>query len=509
MAGRTFHSIRNIVFGVADRLVTLLVPFVIRTIMIKTLGAAYLGLSNLFASILTVLSLAELGIGSAMVYAMYRPIAEGNKAAVSGLLNLFRRLYGIVGTVILAGGLGLMPVLPRLIHSGVPDGLNLYIIYLLSLANAVFSYFFGAYKSALVTALQRSDLYSIVHVLVHLVLYAAAIAGLLTTKNYYLYASLFPVATIVQNLILSRTVDRYFGDYFCGGEISRETRSELFHNVLALMGHKVGWVISSSIDTLSISGFLGLSAIAVYGNYYYVSKSLSTLLNMLSSGITASVGNSVVLETPEKNYGDFVTFHFLYMLVNGVCCACLISLYQHFINLWVGPEYLYPFDTVVLFTICFYIRNSRQIPLTYKEAAGVWTADALKPYAEGLVNLILNLVLVQRLGVRGIVLATIVSMLFVGLPWDSCVVLKKVFRVGVSPFFARYVYYAAVTAAACYGGFCVCGQIPGTGIAAFLVKGVLCAATAFAVLVVLCLPLPESRSAIRFAAKVIRSRTGK
>ena len=242
MAGRTFHSIRNIVFGVADRLVTLLVPFVIRTIMIKTLGAAYLGLSNLFASILTVLSLAELGIGSAMVYAMYRPIAEGNKAAVSGLLNLFRRLYGIVGTVILAGGLGLMPVLPRLIHGGVPDGLNLYIIYLLSLANAVFSYFFGAYKSALVTALQRSDLYSIVHVLVHLVLYAAAIAGLLTTKNYYLYASLFPMATIVQNLILSRTVDRYFGDYFCGGEISRETRSELFHNVLALMGHKVGWL---------------------------------------------------------------------------------------------------------------------------------------------------------------------------------------------------------------------------------------------------------------------------
>ena len=155
MGNRTRNSIRNIFFATVDRLVTLLVPFVIRTIMIKTLGPEYLGLSNLFASILTVLSLAELGVGSAMVYAMYRPVAEDDKTAISALLKLYRTIYRFIGGFILTVGLALMPFLRSLINGDIPAELNLYIVYLLSLAQTVFSYFFGAYKSSLLTAMQR------------------------------------------------------------------------------------------------------------------------------------------------------------------------------------------------------------------------------------------------------------------------------------------------------------------------------------------------------------------
>lgn len=504
MGNRTRNSIRNIFFATVDRLVTLLVPFVIRTIMIKTLGPEYLGLSNLFASILTVLSLAELGVGSAMVYAMYRPVAEDDKTAISALLKLYRTIYRFIGGFILTVGLALMPFLRSLINGDIPAELNLYIVYLLSLAQTVFSYFFGAYKSSLLTAMQREDINSSASTISHTVVYVCAIVGLLTTRNYYLYAALFPIGTVMENLIRSYVVDKHYGEYLCFGRVSRKTQITISRKVLALIGHKVGWVVSGSIDTLCISASLGLSMIAVYGNYNYIANSLFMLLVPLNGGIRASVGNSLVLEDTQKNYRDFITFNFLYMLLTSVCCACLVALYQHFIRMWVGAEYLMGFDMVILFTAYFYVRNSRQTVVTYKDAAGVWEEDALNPYAEGLVNLVLSIVLVRVMGIQGVILATIISVLFVALPWQSILVLKKVFHVKCDAYIARYAYYTLATVAACFAGYRVCGLFPDTGIAAFLIKGVVCAAVAAGVLIVAYLPLPEFKSAVALGFKVIR-----
>lgn len=506
MGNRTQNSVRNIIFGTVDRLVTMLVPFVIRTIMIKTLGPDYLGLSNLFASILTVLSLAELGVGSAMVYAMYRPVAEDNKTAISALLNLYKKIYTLIGSFILIAGLAVMPFLRYLIEGDIPADLNLYIVYLLSLAQTVFSYFFGAYKASLLTAVQREDINSNASTISHTVVYICAIVGLLTTKSYYLYASLFPLGTILQNLIRSYFVDKYYGEYLCCGRIDRKTGLDIFRKVLALVGHKLGWVISSSIDTLCISAFLGLSMIAIYGNYQYIVNSLYMLLVLLCGGITASVGNSLVLEDARKNYRDFITFNFLYMLITSVCCACLVALYQHFIRMWVGESYLFGFDMVILFTVFFYVKNSRQLLTTYKDAAGIWEEDALKPYAEGLTNLVLSVALAKVIGAQGIVIATIVSMLFVALPWECAVVMKKVFHVRLWAYLARYLYYTLATAVACFAGYKLCGLIPGAGILSFLGKGVACAAVSGAVLLAAYAPLPEFKSAVALGFKVIRKK---
>ena len=281
-------------------------------------------------------------------------------------------------------------------------------------------------------------------------------------------------------------------------------RNSIFRNVLALFGHKVGGVIAYSIDTLSITAFLGLVTNAVYGNYYYVIKSLSSMIGILGGGITASVGNSLVLESPKKNYQDFVVINFIYSVVTGVCCACLVSMYQHFINLWVGPDYLFGFDMVILFTVYFYVRNIRLITNTYKDAAGMWTKDALKPYVEGIANLILNITLVQIIGVEGVVLSTIVTMLFIAFPWESRVLLKHVFHVGSGAFIARFFYYTLVTILACFAAYHVCELLPAVGLAAFLAKGVVSAALAFAIFAVLYLPLPEFKGAIRFCRKVLK-----
>lgn len=509
MKSRTQNSIRNILFGTLDKVLTLLVPFVVRTIILKTLGPGYLGLSNLFASIFTILGLAELGIGSAMTYAMYKPLAEGNQAEVSALLELYRKIYLIIGTFILTAGVALMPFLPRLIKNGIPEELNLYIIYLLSLAQTVVSYFFGAYRHSLLYAMQKSYINSRIDILVRIVLYIVAITGLLTTRNYYLYASLFPIAALAKNLIVSYTVKKYYPEYLRGGTVDREVRNSIFRNVMALFGHKVGNVIVGSIDTLSISAFLGLSTIAIYGNYHYVIKSLASLIGILGGGITASVGNSLVLESPKKNYQDFVVFNFVYTVITGICCACLVSMYQHFINLWVGPDYLFGFDMVILFTVYFYVKNIRLITHTYKDAAGMWAKDALKPYVEGIANLILNITLIQIIGVEGVVLSTIVTMLFIAFPWESRVLLRHVFHVGTGTFIARFLYYTLVTILACFAAYHICELLPAVGLVVFLAKGVVSAAVAGVIFVVLCLPLPEFRGAILFCRKVLKRVTKK
>lgn len=505
MGNRTHNSIRNIIFATVDNLVTLLVPFVIRTIMLKTLGPDYLGLSNLFASVLTVLSLADLGIAGAMVYAMYRPVAEDNKATVAALLNLYRKVYNVIGTTILAAGLAVMPFLKYLIKGGVPADLNLYIVYLLSLAHTVCSYFFGAYKASLLSAMQRDDINSNVSTIAHMAIYVFAIVGLLTTKNYYLYAILFPLGITFQNVIRSRYVDKHYGEYLHYGRIDRKTAADISRKVLALIGHKVGGVIYNSIDTLCVSAFLGLTSIAVYGNYHYVANSLFNLLSLLCGGIKSSVGNSMVLEDTEKNYRDFVTFHFLYMAATGVFCACIVTLYQHFIRMWVGDSYLMGPEMVILFSACFYIRNLRLMVGTYKDTAGMWEADALRPYVEGLMNLVLSVVLAKAIGAAGIILATIISMLVAGLPWESAVVLKKVLHVKCGPFVARCVYYTLATVAACFAGYHVCEMISGTGIIAFFVKGVICAVVSALVLIAVYWPLPEFKSAVALGIKVVKN----
>lgn len=506
MGDRTHNSIRNIVFGGINKLVILLAPFVTRTILIKTLGAEYLGISSLFQSVLSVLSLAELGVGSAMVYAMYQPIARDDKAQVAALLNLYRDVYRMIGCVILAAGLALMPVLPRLIHGSLPAGLNLYVVYLLSLANSVISYFFFAYKGSLLTALQRSDIYSNIGTAVSVLLYSAAISGLLLTRNYYLYAMLFPIATLVQNIVCSYVVDHRYGEYLGDNRVDQQTKASIFRNVTAIVGHRVGGVLSGSIDTLSISAFLGLSMVAVYGNYRYVANSLCTILCMLGDAMAASVGNSLVLENQEKNYSDFRIFHFMYMVVNGVCSACLISLYQHFINLWVGSEYLLDRNTVILFSVYFYIRNLRQIGLIYKDSAGLWRNDALKPYAESILNLILNLLLIRMLGVKGVLLASILSILLVAFPWECSVLFRNVFHRGCCSFFLRNAYYTVATVVSCCAGYYACSFLPDTGLSVFFAKGILCAAVSFGVLAVFFLPLPECRQALRFLRNALKKK---
>lgn len=278
--GRLKNSVRNVLGALINKATAIVFPFVIRTIILYYLGTEYAGLSSLFTSVLQILSLSELGIGSAIVFSMYKPVAEGNNAEINALLKLYRKFYYIIGVTILFVGIILIPMIPRLINGTYPNDINLYALYLIYLSNTVLSYFLFAYKTSILNAFQRSDIESNLTTLINTGMYIFQIITLIAFRNYYLYIIWLPIATIVINIVRSRIVNKQYPAIRCDGEVSQEVKHDIFKRVGALIGHQLSGTVNCSLDNIVVSAFLGLKVVAQYGNYYYVVSALSGVMQV-------------------------------------------------------------------------------------------------------------------------------------------------------------------------------------------------------------------------------------
>ena len=245
---RTKNTVRNIAFGTVLRIVNIVLPFVSRTVILYVLGTQYLGLSSLFGSILSFLSLAELGVGGAMVYTMYKPIAENDTDTIRALLNLYKKIYRIIGTVILVLGLCLLPFLTKIIHGDIPEDTNIYVLYLIYLVNAVLSYWLFAYKNALMQAYQRTDLDSKIALFITPVSYIVMLGCLFLTRNYYYYIIWLPIFTILTNILRCVVVNKKFPGLEPKGDISKELKKSITKKVTALIGTKLNTVVLNAAD---------------------------------------------------------------------------------------------------------------------------------------------------------------------------------------------------------------------------------------------------------------------
>ena len=473
---RVKNAKRNIVFGFVSKAVSIVLPFLIRTVIIRTLGAEYLGLNGLFASILQVLNMSELGFSSAVVYSMYRPIAENDDDAICALLNFYRKVYRIIGFGILIAGLAILPFLRYLIKDGaVPNGINIYILYGFYLANTVISYMLFAYKTSILYAFQRTDVISRTLTLVQGVMYAAQILILLLFRNYYYYLLMLPVFTVVNNLINAWKIKKLFPQYVCRGKIRERELASVKKQVPGLMINKICQTSRNSLDNIFISAFLGLAVGAMYGNYYYIMNSVVTVLIIFNNSVLAGVGNSQVTESREKNYVTMEKLNFIYMWIAGWCSICFLNLYQPFIALSFGKNMLLDMPVVWLFCIYFYVMEMGVVRGVYAEAAGLWWETRYVYITETIINLVLNYLLVQWIGVAGIIIATITSLLFVNFILGSRIVFRCYFRNGkVGTYLLQHAKYAAVTLITAVLSTLLISRVPGEGIASFILKGMLC-----------------------------------
>lgn len=499
---RTKNTLRNIAFGSLNRVINIVLPFITRTAILYIMGTQYLGLSSLFTSILSFLSLTELGIGSAMIYSMYKPIAENDHTTIKALLNLYKKIYRIIGAVVLLLGLCLMPFLEVLVPEQLPDGVNLHLLYAIYLINSVLSYWLFAYKNAMLQAYQRDDINSKIVSIITPVSYLVMLSCLAVTKNYYAYVLWLPVFTVVTNVLRLILVNKNFPAMEPEGDVNPELKKSIFKKTSALIGTKLNTVVLNAADNIVMSAFLGLTAIAIYGNYHYIMTSIIGFLGVAYSSMTAGLGNSLQTDSLDDNYRNFEKFSFINAWLVGWCTVCLICLYQPFMQIWVGEELMFPFYVVLEMGLYFYIYQIRKIPVVYKDAAGIWWEDRFRPYVSMIVNVVLNIILVQSIGISGIILSTVFSLL-ISIPWENYTIFKYVFhRSSKSYYFRMFLSTATMLLA---GGFTLwlCSLL-GDGIPAFLIKGCICVIVPNVLFAVLNCRRPEFRETMSMAQRILK-----
>lgn len=452
-SGRVSNVLRNTAFGVLYRLVQTIVPFFMRTVLIYYLGVEYAGLNSLFTSVLQILNFAELGISSAMNFALYKPIAEQDTKKINALLSAYRKYYFYIGLVVLLAGAVLVPFLPYLVKKDLPDDVNLYVLYAIYLFQNVFSYWMYSYRSSLLEAHQRNDILSKINLCLDCIRFALQFVVLILYRNYYAYIVLQLGFQVIYQMVTYRFVKKNYPDYRPEGELSKEDKLTIRQRVKDIVTSKLGAVILNSSDTVVISAFLGLSVLAIYQNYFFLLSAVIALIGMGLNGARASIGNSIVLESKEKVYRDFKTITFILSWVVCVCTCCFLCLFQPFMELWMGEELLMEFSVVICLCIYFYLYEYNQLFNLYKDAAGLWHEDRLRPLLTSLTNLVMNLILVQFIGLYGVVLSTVLSMLFVGMPWLLHNVFTYLLKTSLKEFLKPllgYTLLAVVCGAACH-----------------------------------------------------------
>ncbi len=501
---RTKNAKRNLIFGILLKCYQIIVPFMMRTVMIYVMGVQYLGLNSLFTSILQVLNLAELGVGSAMVYSMYKPIAEDDKEKICSLMKLYRTYYRIIGLVIAIIGAILIPFVPQLIKGHVPSELNIYLLYILYLSATVFSYWLFAYKNCLLQAHQRNDVASKVAIVNNTLQYGMQIVVLFLTHNYYLYIIVALLSQIITNITTAVIVTKMYPHYKPIGNVDDESRRNINGKIKDLFFIKIGSVIVDSVDTIVISAFLGLELLAIYQNYFFIMNSIYSIVCIVFMSITAGIGNSLITESVEKNYRDFLTLTFIMSWIICVCCCCFIGMYQTFMKIWVGKDLLLGFGMVILFCIYFYVRQMAMIWATVKDAAGLWHKDRFRAIIGASINLALNISLVRFIGLYGILLSTIVSVLFISWPWLIHNVFKYVYVRNVKTYLISILKYMITTIVICGIITTICNLIPEEGLAFLAIRGIICFICSNVFLFAVFRRTAEFKSSLQIAGRMIR-----
>ena len=472
---RTKNATRNIIFGVILKAYQIIVPFLMRTAMIYLMGVQYLGLNSLFTSILQVLNLAELGVGSAMIYSMYKPIAEDDNATICALMKLYKTYYRIIGLVIAVIGCALTPFIPKLISGDVPDNLNIYLLYLLNLGATVLSYWLYAYKNCILQAHQRVDIVSKVSLVTSTIQYALQLLVLWLFKDYYLYVIVLLATQALTNIATAMCADRIYPQFKPKGQIATEEKKAINNRIKDLFTSKIGGIIYVSADTIVISSFLGLTALAIYQNYFYILNAITGLITVVFSACTAGIGNSIVVETKEKNYKDLNKFTFIICWGAGFCAVCLLCLYQPFMELWVGKDLMLSSSAVICFVVYFFVRQLNSLFNTYKDASGMWHEDRFRPLVAALTNLALNLILVQFIGLYGILISTVLAIVCVGMPWLLhnlfTVIFEKKYLVG---YLKNLLYYCFIILISCTITYFICTKVNAGLITTLVIREAIC-----------------------------------
>ena len=444
-------GILNIGTSIVSRIVLLLAAFFVRRLLIMYIGNEANGLNSLYASIIGMLSVAELGVGSAIVFSMYKPIVEGDNKTVAALYRLYRKLYRIIGAVIFSAGIVVMPFLPRLIKDFDNIGFNVFIPYLLSLISVFLSYMYGA-KTSLIQAYKDNYIIAEIVTVTGLLRSALQIAAILMFKSYIAYLICSIIETGIIWIMTDRAVRKKHPE-IVGLEISEavlgeETKREVSLNIKAMFMHKLGTVMVGAVDSLIISAFIGVAILGKYTNYTALANAMIGVIALFFTPLTSVIGHMCASESNDKIRRYFDYLYSLNYVLGVVFFLGYYAIIDNLITILFGPDLNLTWKVSFVITLNCFIGYMRYAQLIFRDAAGAFYYDRWKPFFEGVSNLILSVILVkvfpEDMSVVGVVAATIITCLLICDIVEPHILFKYVFKEPAKKFYCKNYSYIAV-----------------------------------------------------------------
>ncbi len=428
---RTKNSLRNIATSLGGQMLNNVLRWICRVVFIHTLGKEFLGISSLYANILTLLSLSELGMGSAITYSLYEPLAKGDKEAVKTQMLFFKKAYQYIGAAILVLGICLTPFLPALMK-GTTDAVNIYLYYMLYLLQTVISYLFFAYKQTLLVADQKRYVFDVISYAVQIGMNAIQILILFVFRSFLLYTITAVIAEAVRNILTAVAVDRKY-PYLKEPAVpmTKEEKKSIFTRVYAMSLYKFSSVIGTATDNLVISSNISVLAVGLYDNYNLIIVTIQKLFKGVFSSLTSSIGNYYVLESRSQNEKFFKSLYRVNSWLVLFCSVSFLTLLQPFIELCFGKTYCLDYAVVIVIVYNFATNYQQYAVQIYKDATGLFVKGKYRPVVTAVLNLVISIILVRTIGMVGVFWGSIISRLVTTWWFDAWLLYKNAFEKNV------------------------------------------------------------------------------
>ena len=436
---RLKNSALNFASGFLGRVLTILLNFVVRTIFIYCLNEAYLSVNGLYSNILTVLSLAELGFGSAMVFRMYAPVAAKDYQKTAALLHFYKKIYAVIGAVIFGLGLCVIPFMDYIIKDK-PDVSGLTLYYILFLINTTISYWFASYKASVLYADQKEYIKTNVQNAMSILQSALQIVLLLIFRKYLLYLLVQLGCNIILNLYVAHLVDKRYPQIreYRDARLTSDERGQIKKDAEALVLSRFGHVALNGTDNIIISAVVGVLWVGRLSNYTLICDSVTSVLCQITAAITGSLGNFFATEDKHAGYVLFKKVEFLNFWLYGFSFIALATLLDPFVQIWAGGRFVLGLPISIAIAINFFVAGYMNTLWVFRSTLGLFKQGKFRPILVAILNIVLSIVLGKLWGVFGVLFATFLSRAAISLWYDPLILHRYGFEVSCKPFFARY-----------------------------------------------------------------------
>ncbi len=437
---RTKKTLLNAAGGIISRVVTIIAAFLTRTIFIYVLGIQYAGVSSVFTDILVVLSFAELGIGSAITYALYKPIADNDEVQICKYMNTYKLIYRIIALVIVVLGFILTPFLDYIITDAPDIQEDLRLIFLFYIFNTASSYLL-VYKGTILTAAQKDYMVSKIKIVLSVVRMIIESLSLIIFKNFILYLTIDILINIAQNYYIAKLAEKEYPilKKKNSERLNKEEKGKLINDVKALALYKVSGTVLNGTDSVITSSMFGATVVGILGNYTLISNQLYNFMMQIFTATSASIGNLAVSKGENAQYAVFRKMNFICFWLYIMCATCLWTLFNRFMIIWQGSDRI--FDPLLVAAIVgeFYIRGMISPVSQFRTANGLFIQGKYRPVIMAILNVAISIVLARVIGVAGIIIGTIVSRTLTQLWYDPLLIYRMVFHNKVLKYYLEYI----------------------------------------------------------------------